>query len=300
VSDWRVSFAARALKSALPFRDHWRALKGRYAPPQPSDYHLRVIEGAAEQINVLRELGFTLEGKSAREMGSGWFPIMPLMYRLAGAEHVWLSDVQALLNPANLATTAAFLQAQRAKIQALIGVGDARFDAVLAAPLGGEFGADLAALGLSYVIIGRDPMPVTDVIFSHTTLEHIEPELLRRIFTDAHALLRPGGVMSHGVDHTDHRAHADPRLSQIDFLRYSDRMWRLLCVDPLDYTNRLRHSDYIALFGVTGYELLYQKSYASEALRRDAGQLPLWGRFRDMSAEDAETAWSHFVGRAKA
>lgn len=299
MTDWRISYVARALKAALPFKHQLRAWRAKVSPPAPREYHLKVIEGAAKQVRALRDLGFALEGKTAREIGSGWFPIMPLIYRLAGTEHVYLSDVQPLFSGPNIIATLRFLRAHKAKVLEETGASDARFESVLGAQESEDYDAVLAALKLSYVIIGRDPIPASDVIFSHTTLEHIAPDLLKRVFIEARAQLRPGGVMSHGVDHTDHRSHSDPNLSPIDFLRYSDSAWKLLCFNPLDYTSRLRHSDYVALFAETGYELLYQRAEPWARMAGDARRLPLWGRFRAMSEEDAAACWSHFVARPK-
>lgn len=299
MGDWRIHFATNCVKAALPFKDELRALKARYAPQHVSDYHIKVIEGAVTQVDTLRRLGIDPAGKLAMEMGSGWRPVMPLVYRLAGAEHVWLSDVERLLHPRALQATVSFVRAQRELIVPALGITQQAFDAVLEHELDGHLPAMLKTLGLSYIQVtdGWRDVPPIDIVFSHTTLEHIPPPVLRTIFADARRVLRPGGVMSHGVDHTDHRSHRDPRLSPIDFLRFSDGMWRLLCVDPQDYTNRLRHSDYVRMFHETGYELLHEEPTANDKMAADAHTLPLWGRFRDMSATDAETAWSLFVAR---
>lgn len=299
MGDWRVSFAMRGVKTLMPFKNQLRALKARYAKPYVSDYHLSVIEGAVGQIDVLRRLGLAPEGKRAMEIGSGWYPVMPLMYRLAGAEHVRLTDVEPLMHAANVAATVEFMRKHKARIVGALGIDEEQFERVLGAPLDGALEPLLARLGLSYVLVnkGWDGVGKVDVIFSHTTLEHIPPAVLRAIFLEARTALNPGGVMSHGVDHTDHRSNEDERLSRIDFLRYSDRMWTMLCVDPLDYTNRWRHSDYMKLFADTEYELLYEHPTRNEEMARDAKTLPLWGRFKQMDETDAATAWSHFVAR---
>lgn len=105
------------------------------------------------------------------------------------------------------------------------------------------------------------------------------------------------GFHSHGIDHTDHRAHRDPRLNYIDFLRHSDRAWRLLCVNRQDYTNRLRHSDYIRMLHEADYEILQQRKYLHRDILRGVEQMPLWGRYRDMSVDELATTWSHLVIR---
>ncbi len=301
MGDWRIHFAANCVKAAVPFKDELRALKALYTPQTVSDYHIKVIEGAVTQVATLRRLGVDPAGKRAMEMGSGWRPVMPLIYRLAGAEHVWLSDVERLLHPRALQATVTFVRAQRERIIPALGITNEAFDAVLANELAGDLSAMLKTLGLSYIQVtdGWSDVPPVDIVFSHTTLEHIPPAVLRKIFEDARGVLRPGGVMSHGVDHTDHRSHRDPGLSPIDFLRFSDRTWRLLCVDPQDYTNRLRHSDYVRLFQDTGYDLLHEEPTANDKMAADARKLPLWERFRDMSEIDAATAWSLFVARPR-
>src|SRR5215831_4120292 len=83
----------------------------------------------------------------------------------------------------------------------------------------------------------------------------------------------------------------------IDFLRYSDRAWRLLCVNRQDYTNRLRHSDYIRMLHEADYEILQQRKYLHRDILREVEQMPLWGRYRDMSVDELATTWSHLVIR---
>jgi len=299
MGDWRLEFAKNCVKAVLPFKDQLRALKASVSSSHVSDYHLAVIEGAVTQVETLRRVGCDPRGKLAMEMGSGWRPIMPLIYRLAGAEHVWLSDVERLLHARPLEATVAFMRTHRERIIAALSIMPEQFDKVLGGEIGGELDAMLGQLGLSYIQVkdGWNEAPPVDIIFSHTTLEHIPPPVLSDIFMEARRVLRPGGVMCHGVDHTDHRANVDASLSRIDFLRYSDDMWRLLCVNQLDYTNRLRHSDYVPLFKNAGYDLLWEEPTANDKMAADAKTLPLWGRFKTMSEQDAATAWSLYIAR---
>lgn len=299
MTDWRWAFAKNCLKTVLPFKNQLRAFRARrsYAPV-PDHFHT-VIEGAIWQVKVLSEVSFDLNGKRALEIGSGWYPIMPLVFRLGGAEHVVLSDSEPLIQAANLVKTVAFLRKHKAQVLEGLGISDAGFERVLGVELSGDRDAMLAQLGLSYVMVddGWSRVPEVDIIFSHTCLEHIPPHILQSVFADSKRVLRPGGILSHGIDHSDHRSHIDPKLSRIDFLRYSDATWQLLCIDPLDYTNRLRHSAYVAMLKESGFELMLERAIPDGRIAYDVKTLPLWGRFRELSDVDLNTTWSHLIAR---
>jgi SAM-dependent methyltransferase len=299
MSDWRILLAKNCIKAAVPFKHQARVMRAKLTRSPVPDYQTSVIMGAYEQTGALREVGFSLKGKLALEIGSGWHPILPLMFRLAGCAHVALTDVHALLQRESIKSAVGFLRKHKAEIVRDLPVSEEDFEKILGVDLKGTLEDMLTALGLSYHVItdGWRGIPPVDVIFSHTCLEHIAPDQLRRIFKEARTHLKPGGVMSHGIDHTDHRANRDRHLSRIDFLRYSDNIWNMLCVDPQDYCNRLRHSDYLALFAETRFEIVHEEIGQSEEMAADAGKLPLWGRFAKMDMSDLATAWTHFVAR---
>jgi cyclopropane fatty-acyl-phospholipid synthase-like methyltransferase len=117
-----------------------------------------------------------------------------------------------------------------------------------------------------------------DAIVSHTVLEHISPHVIEELVRDFRRVLNPGGMILHGIDHSDHRANVDTRLSRIDFLRYSDKIWNLLCIDPQDYTNRLRHSDYVAIFRAAGFEIVFERALRDPTCREALSDFPLAAR----------------------
>src|SRR5262249_4125798 len=83
-----------------------------------------------------------------------------------------------------------------------------------------------------------------DVIYSRAVLEHVPPPVIRRIFVESRRVLTKSGVMCHFIDPSDHLEHRDKSISRIHFLRFSDAVFRLMCLNALNYHNRMRHSEY--------------------------------------------------------
>lgn len=284
----------------MPFQSELRKLKHTIKPPTPGRHHDLVLDGIIEQLAMIRQAGGQIAGARVLEIGSGWIPVAPLIYRLAGAREVILSDQHRLLHPKSLEAAAAFLMARQDRLVRELGIDPARVPEVLDVPLQGGLDAMLDALGLAYVV-PLDPMTLQgeiDLAYSHTVLEHIPPAALAEIFALVRSRLKPGGMFCNGIDSSDHRRCYDEDLSHIDFLRYSEFGWKLLCINPQDYTNRLRHSDYIALLADAGFRVLDAQvlvpSGALETLEPD--RLP--ARFRGKTPEDLCITWSLVLARA--
>ena len=296
---WQLHCAAHTVKALLPFKRQLRAVKRRIASSPHVVAESSVYPGGFDHISALRDAGFTLEGKHVLELGTGWFPVIPLMLRLGGASRVYLTDVEHLLDQNTILVAADFLLSKKEDLAQKLNIDIAGIEQLLLAPRNLSFDGLLQWFQLAYICpfdAGKDLLSV-DCIVSHTVLEHIPEHVLRKIFRDTRSLLRPGGLHSHGIDHTDHRANVDPRLSRVDFLRYNDWTWRLFCINAQDYTNRLRHSDYVSMLREARYKIVFERKFVNERCAMEAKHMKLWGRFRDMDVEDLATAWSHVVAK---
>jgi hypothetical protein len=137
--------------------------------------------------------------------------------------------------------------------------------------------ADAGATGL--------PDASVDLIFTTSVLEHVPEPALRRLMAESRRLAKPGAVISHVIDYSDHYAHADPSIGPYNFLRFGEAAWQAF--NPgIHYQNRLRHADHLRIFAQTGFRLLQelpeQPTDAAEALAR----IPLAAPFRDRPVEE--------------
>lgn len=192
---------------------------------------------------------------------------------------------------------------RRAELEPLRWSATAR-DAVEA--IGGRL---LESIELGHILLDDGSV---DLCHSAGTLEHHDLETIRVFLQECRRILRPGGVMSHVLDHRDHLHHADPDWDFLTHLRLSPRAYAVLCGHPLLYHNRLLPSQVAAMFEQAGFEriavrrmLLPSRRYVDteeEALAGDPGneRARIAACFRHASDADLRTAAAHYLYRKPA
>jgi hypothetical protein len=295
--NWKVKACLDGMKSVLPFQVKFRALKRKLFgyKPDPVEYEMVLVHA----LKLLKNVG-EVRDKVCLEIGSGWEPIIPIIFRAAGARAVYLTDLYSLICPESLQVALSFLESKRRFIRDRVGLSLPEF-VHTASPKGAA--AMLADLGLIYLApcncqsLTVLPDHSIDVIYSHNVLEHIPETVLRGIFAEAYRLLRQMGLMAHIIDNSDHWQHADPRISRLNFLQHSDLVWRLTCLNPQNFQNRLRHSDYIRLFTSAGFQIAKCEVNVNENALRDLAKLNLSRDFRKYQPSDLASLSSYIVGR---
>jgi SAM-dependent methyltransferase len=301
---WQVRWLKNAAFGLLPFSGALRRMKRRLVP-YPTDVPEWTLEEGLRLVEMLREVGYPPQGATVLEIGSGWQPILPLLFSLAGAERVVTVDSQRLLDSDTFSGTVASLASHAQLISARLGIEAAVVRSLLAAPPA-ELSASLRRFRMEY----RAPSDVVtesfrdgefDIIASRAVLEHVPPDVLRPLFARTLRLLRPGGWTCHAIDNSDHWSHRHAQLSRVNFLRYSDRTFAFLNrFNPLDYQNRLRHPDYADLLRGAGFEIVIARSEPETKVLTDLDTLPVADRFRAYPPVDLARLDSYFVARRPA
>jgi hypothetical protein len=99
------------------------------------------------------------------------------------------------------------------------------------------------------------------------------------------------------VDNSDHWQHGDRSISRVNFLRFSDSVFRWTYLNGLNYQNRLRHSEYVQMLRRAGFEILRDDKDVDSGSLEALKTLPLDDRFRRFTAEDLATLSSYLVAR---
>jgi len=263
--NWKLKCAAFYLLRILPHGAYDLAQKrvtGRFADMLTDEF----LATYMTHVHVFKTLP---KGSTAVEFGSGRSLLTPLLLSAAGANAVLAFDVARLAIVGRVNDIIGQLRQRGGDWPSITDLNHdlwAKYRIRYIAP------GDVRATGLDAKSV--------DFVCSTSTLEHIPPEEVRAILDECRRICRPGAHISMIIDYHDHYATSDPSISRFNFYRYSDALWRVF--SPKEhYQNRLRHSDYEALFG--DFEIVENTPIVPSD---EIPPIRLARRFRDYSDQD--------------
>jgi SAM-dependent methyltransferase len=237
------------------------------------------IDGKVEQgtrlLRALAAAGQTIDGRCAVEVGTGWAPVVPMLFWLHGLDSCDSYDVTPLLKERLVVETARQLVDHYSPHGNTAAGGGIRIDQArldgLAMAVRREASASqiLELCGIRCHAPGDASRTAheshsVDLFFSNTVLEHVPADRIRPIFEEAHRILRPDGIMIHLIDPSDHFSHADESISSINFLQYSEREFSRYN-SSFCFQNRLRVSAYLQLVAETDFTILHAERRVDES-----------------------------------
>ncbi|MDW8443023.1 MAG: class I SAM-dependent methyltransferase [Acetobacteraceae bacterium] len=287
---WRRALSM-ALRELVPFKATARRLKRRLLPysDNPANSHWCITQGL-EMIAALREAGFDPRGARLLEFGTGWLPLIPLLFHLAGVREMVLTDVERLMDTETIALAKRRVLERGDEVARALGIEK------------DELAGRLTRFQFEY----RVPwLPETtsaelvDLVLSRAVFEHVPIDELRTFLAAFFRILRPGGFACHLIDNSDHWQHGVPAASRVGFLAFEEHswLWRLAQLNRQAWQNRLRHSDYRSLFRATGFDVVLERGEPDARALADLATLPLASRFACYTPEDLAVLTSVFVMR---
>jgi SAM-dependent methyltransferase len=300
---WILKALIQKLISALPMRHRINYLFQKYVTKgvrlSPQYLEDKLIH-FSHHFRYFEEIKGGVKEKTVLELGTGWYPIVPVCFFLAGAERIYTVDITPFLTPEKVRQTLAKLIEWRenGQLQNYVQPLPERWDQLvrLSAQTDADLPTLLKALHIDYLVADARKLPLEaasiDFITSNNTFEHIYPHILEPILREFRRVLRPGGLMSHFIDLSDHFAHLDPTITIYNFLRFSRRQWRLID-NPIQPQNRWRMPQYRQLFEQTGWQVLKEENRPGdlEALR----SVPVHEEWKSMTEEDLAVSHGYVV-----
>lgn len=299
---WQVKFLKNSLMSRLPtpLQNRVRQLKRRLRPA-PVAINRGTIPDGIQQVRLLREAGYEPAGKTHLELGTGWCPVIPLVFRLAGCRQVITVDQNRFMDASTFGDACRHLLAHDDLLTEGLDLAADSVRAIIEPLLEQPLAAALESVNCRYLapcdLLACDlPAESVDLVTSRAVLEHIPPHILERIFGEFHRLLKQDGAMCHIIDNSDHREHIDPSICRINFLRYSAARHRLISrLNPLDYQSRWRHSHYLELFRDCGFAICRDVSEPDPVTLEALRQFQPHPDFRHLPADDLAILTSTLV-----
>lgn len=235
------------------------------------------------------------------ELGTGWFPVVPMGLRLCGVPHIMTIDQWPHLKlefVRELWTSLRELN-REGKLRQWLPDCQAEALALFDFPPPTDpknLPAFLDSWGIKHLVEDARALSIADnaidLVISNNTLEHISPSLIRQILPELNRVLKSTGVMSHYIDLADHYSYSDSSISPYHFLRFTEKQWTWI-ENSLQSQNRLRISQYRQLFQEQNLKIVAEMNEWGpiEALK----QIPLRAPFDQMKREDLGVTYSHMV-----
>jgi len=289
---WKMKNLAFKVLAVTPGGKHFHSLGQALVTRRRRMVIAKSVRTYALHVEEIKKKGGPA-GKTILEFGSGRNLIAVLLLSASGADRVYAFDIE------RLATTELVNDAIRqARELDLPWVGADPW------PLVSDIDADLQS---KYRIFYRAPGDAAstgladqsiDWICSTATLEHIPPEAIDSIMTEARRILKPSGYSSMIIDYHDHYSSTDKSITPYNFYKYSEKEWRRY--NPrMHYVNRLRHSDFVKLFDRLGFEITECTEMRPPNSEELLGQVRISEDFRKYDARDLAITTGIFLLAAK-
>ena len=302
---WHRKAVASNAKALIPFRGQLRSIYRRMRPYETDlPTNDKLFTDALTLVRFARESAGDLGGSAVLELGTGWVPVTTLLFSLTNPARIVLTDQERLLDARTFDCASALLRNRAAEIATALALAPAAVETALC-PAAEHWSLEnrLKARAMQYHVpfdFASAPSASFDVIVSRAVLEHVRPDFLDTFARESMRLLRPGGVFCHIIDHSDHWEHSDKSISRVNFLQYPNWLFRLTHINPQDYQNRWRHSDYVQLFVRGGFQIVRETRQVDDASKAALTSMPLAPQFAGRDIDDLATIQSLIVARRPA
>jgi hypothetical protein len=305
---WLIKSVAHRAISMLPGRHRCNALFQKYVTRStqltPERFSGRVDYARLHLDHFLELRPQRTEGFTVCELGTGWFPVVPLSLYLCGAGEVWTFDIAPLLTTdqvretfdrfqecersGDLARRLPGVRADRLKRlgEVVAGAGDSPPEAVLA-----QLGIHVRVQDAQQTGL---PLGKVDLFTSTGVLEYIPEPVLKNILLEFKRAGSSDAVHSHYLNLVDQYHYFDASITPFNFLRFPKGRWKYLN-SPLSWLNRLRISDYRRLLAEAGYQITKEENTSGS--REDLRKVPLAPEFRGYSEADLLVLLSWVVAK---
>lgn len=301
MSKWIIKALVQKSISYLPYsqRINYFFQKHVTRGVRLSDEHFGLkMQHAREHHHYLLTFGGEHANRTILELGTGWYPVIPLLFFLTGSGKVISVDIQKWMTRETLQITLLKFREWRERgllDEELPGIDEQRWERLMDVcqnPSAYNLDQINELIGLESLVQDARNLNIkgdsVDFICSNNTFEHIPAEILSAILREFNRVIKPGGLMSHFIDMSDHFAHFDSRITIYNFLKYSEKKWDFID-NSIQPQNRMRFRDYKEMYkelGLPVSEDIIRKG-DTEALKR----VKIHSEFSGYS--DEELAISH-------
>jgi hypothetical protein len=310
IKKWALKAIVQKTISWLPFKHRINFLFQKYVTKGvylTNEYFEDRILHAIHHLKGYQKLTGKEFPSKMLELGTGWYPVVPVTMFLCGSNEIHSIDIAELTNRNFLLTTLKKytvylsdpekkhlfkdlpLQNERLKI----------FNEALANDETLSLSEIFSVLQLNCKVTDARktnyPDGYFDLVTSNNTFEHIYPDVLKDILIEFKRITNPkDGVMSHFIDLSDHFAHFDKSITVYNFLKFSDSEWKWIdnSIQPM---NRLRIPDYLKIY--KELKIPVSEMLNREGIVEEMKSVGISDKYKKYSWEELAVSHSYFYSK---
>lgn len=297
-----ISYLPFSHKINFFFQKH--VTKGIYLT---DDYFYDRLGHAKNHIESFKNYSKKQIPESSLEIGTGWYPVVPICFFLIGVNRIYSVDVTFLTSKERLFITLnKFSECyDTGKLKDYITILPERYSVlkkILVDFKKLSIVDILDKLKLKYLIEDARNLSLEsnsiDLINSNNTFEHIYPEILIPILKDFKRVIKQNeGVMSHFIDMSDHFAHFDKSINIYNFLQFSNSKWKWID-NSIQPQSRIRIYDYKKIYSDLQLPISEESFRTGDVIKLKS--ISLAKHYLNQPLSEIAISHCHFVSNMKA
>jgi SAM-dependent methyltransferase len=260
------------------------------------------VEDWKQSLRYLGDVGFSIRAGVLVEIGTGWYPALPICFSLAGITRITTYDTVRHLDASLTFRMIAALEAHLDSIAEACGTRAAevreRHQRLLRAK---DVYSLLKLAEVEYQApadarLTQLPSNSVDLVYSNSVMEHVRKDVIEDLMHESVRILRPGGLALHNVACNDHYAHMDRRISFVNYLQFSESQWRWWN-NSLQYQNRLRAPEFLEMAAKAGLNVIYKQTAVRPGTFDALAKFEVAPEFQRFAPEDLAVTSVDFIAR---
>lgn len=303
---WILKAVVQKTISFLPYKHRINFLFQKYITKGvrlSDDYFLDKLLHFKHHQGFAKQYLGTLHQKQVFELGTGWYPVIPIAFFLNKVAGVKTVDIAGLLSKQGLIQTIEkfLVYHQTGKLSKVLDYDETKIkvlDNLLSQAPSLDLSALLAELHINYTVGDAAEIEASsasvDLLVSNNTFEHVYPRDLRRLLSKFKQLVKNGGLMVHFIDMSDHFAHLDQSITIYNFLQFSEKQWQGID-NSIQPQNRWRINQYRDLY--QQLEIPITEEEVRPGSREALATIVLDPFFKQMPSKDVMISHTYIVSK---
>ncbi len=219
-------------------------------------------------VSSIERVKKSVDDKVFVEIGTGRTIIIPITLWLCGASRIITVDLNPYLKTKLIQEELDFIRCNKSAVLGMFGNRanrkqfNERFDRIVRGNIDIEGLMKESQIEYFAPSDARE-LPVCDRTIdfhiSNNVFEHIPLDVLSQILSEGRRKIKDDGLMVHRIDFSDHFSHSDPRISTINFLKYSEEQWHRYSGNRYMYHNRARIDEFEEIVEKAGLKIVDKK-----------------------------------------